>query len=750
MAEDQIPQEVDSKIDESLGDNAPSKQRRSRKVKGRTYQVIGDSKIPVAKASGKVWKSRMNQGKKHTEDVREAWSEAIRYFENDQLGHRQGQQHGSGNTRGNKQLNDNITETENVVFANVTTMVPALYARNPEAEFTSNVESRKRLATITERLVNALGSRKAAPGINIKPKAKRCVVTCLLTNRAWIKIGWTFKQESSEQALADLADLAKQLEKAKDAKKIVEIEGKLEALENTIDILRPSGPFATVKSPFEIIVDPNAKEIDLTDAKWLIEEDIIPTSFILAMYATKKGNEYKSIYSPTHIMKATLEGDENQDNQSESFSLFDTDKDKMNDFGFSDEESFERAKMTKVYKVWDRVTQRVLMYNSKDWTWPIWVWDNPLQLDTFFPFYPLTFFESPNGPLTKGEVSYYLDQQDAINEITDEARRTRLWARRNIFFNESLINKEDAEAILSGNDGTARGIKVPPDTPLNSLVFSIPPPSIQYQEMFNKEGHYTAIDRISSVGTVLRGEQFKTNTNKAAVAANSQAANMRVDEKADQIEDWMGQIYWGIAQLCLMNMPVEQVVALIGDEAQEEWTNMSVEEISQLSMQVVGGSTKKPTSAAKKEEALEFGQVLGQFVSAAPGPVLTMMFQVMEKAFDEVTMREEDWTALKETIAQQAQQGQGQPQGQPQEQQPQQAPPPDAGTASPEQLQELLAQLPPEIKQQVASAIQSGVSPKEALAAAIQQLQGQQQQQAQPQQQPQPQPQPQQIPQQIQ
>lgn len=739
--EDEIPQEVDSKIDESLGEAAPRRNRKRKKEP--VYQVIGDSKIPVSKAAGKVWKSRVGQAKKHTQEVQEAWSEAIRYFENDQLGHREAKEHSSGNTRGNQKLNDNITETENVVFANVTTMVPALYSRNPEAEFTANVDERKRLATIIERLVNAIGGKKSAPGINLKPKAKRCVVTCLLTNRAWMKIGWTFKQESSEQALADLEDLAKQLEKAKDAKKIVEIEGKLDALENTIDILRPSGPFAAVKTPFEVMVDPNAKEIDLSDAKWVVEEDIIPTSFILAMYASKKGNEFRSIYAPTHVMKATLEGDENQDNQGETFSLYDTDKDRMNDFGFSDTEAFEKAKMTKVYKVWDRVTQRVLMYNSQDWTWPIWVWDNPLQLDTFFPFYALTFFESPEGPLTKGEVSYYLDQQDAINEITDEARRTRLWARRNIFYNESMINREDAEAVLSGNDGTARGIKLPPDTKMGDLVFSIPPPSIQFQQMFDKEGHYTAIDRISSVGTVLRGEQFKTNTNKAAVAANSQAANMRVDEKADQIEDWMGQIYWGIAQLCLMNMPVEQVVQLIGTEAQEVWENMSPEEVSALSMTVVGGSTKKPTSAAKKEEALEFGQVLGQFVNAAPGPVLTMMFQVMEKAFDEVTMREEDWTALKEAIAQQAQQGQGQGQGQAQPQQPQG---PDAGTASPEQLQELLAQLPPEIKQQVASAIQSGVSPKEALAAAIQQLQAQQQQQQQqpPQQQQLP-PQPQQI-----
>jgi hypothetical protein len=737
MAEDQIPEDVDANIDASLGDAAPTKRSRRKKIQP-SYQVVGDSKIPVSKATGKMWKSRVSQAKSHTEGVRESWAEAIRYFENDQLSHRVADEFASGNTLGNQRLNANITETENVVFANVTTMVPALYARNPEAEFTSNVEANKRLATITERLVNVIGSRKAPPGINLKPKAKRAVVTCLLTNRAWIKIGWTTRQESSEKALNDLETLAKQLEKAKDIKKIVEIEGKISALEEAIDILQPSGPSATVKSPFEIHIDPNAKEIDLSDAKWLIEEDIIPTEFILAKYATKKGKteEFRSIYQPTHVMKVQQGEDNNhEDNSADNFSIFEEGKDSAKSFGFNDEISFEKAKMTKVYKVWDKVTRRMLMFNSKDWTWPIWVWDDPLQLDTFFPFFPLTFFESPNGPLTKGEVSFYLDQQDAINEITDESRRVRRWARRNIFYNKNVLSQEDATAVLNGDDGTARGLDVPIDTKLNEVIGSVPPPSIQFEKMFDKESFYRAIDRISSVGTVMRGEQFKTNTNKSAVQANQQAANMRIDEKSDQIEDWIGAIYWGIAQLCLMHMPVEEVISLVGEEAQEVWKNMAPDEIRSLSQQVVGGSTKKPTSAAKKEEALEFGQVLGQFVNAAPGPVLKVMLQVMEKAFDEVTMREEDWAELQQALDQQegAQQGQGQGQGQGQPTNGQAGP--DVASASPEQLQELLAQLPPEIKQQVQSAIQSGVSPQKALQAAMQQAQQQQPQQppAQPQ-----------------
>ena len=719
MAEEIIPQDVDATIDASLGDSAP--RRKSRKRKDPTYKVVGDSKIPVSKVTGKVWKSRVSQVMKHTQNVREAWSEAIRYYENDQLNHRQGQEHASGNRLGNRKLNENITETENIVFANVTTMVPALYARNPEAEFTSNTETNAQLATVVERLVNVLGSRKASPGVNLKPKAKRCVVTTLLTNRSWIKIGWTPKQESSDQALLDLEKLSKGLEKAKDSKTIVEIEGQISALEESIDILQPSGPFVKVKSPFQVLVDPNAKEIDLSDASWVIEEEMLPTEFILAKYArkTKGSKEYKSIYQPTHVMKATLEGDDGID-KAENFSIFSNEKEETaKSFGFMDEESFDKAKMTKVYIVWDKVTRRVLMFNSNDWTWPIWVWDDPLQLDIFFPYYPLTFFESPNGPLTKGEVSYYLDQQDAINEITDEMRRARKWARRNIFFNTNVISQEDAQAVLNGDDGTARGLNIPPDMRIADVIGSVPPPSLQFDKIFDKEGVYRATDRISSVSTVMRGEQFKTNTNQQAVQANVGASNMRVDEKSDQIEDWIGQIYWGIAQLCLMNMDRETVVSLIGEPG-AEWQNMTAAEISTLSHTVVGGSTQKPTSAAKKEEALEFGQVLGQFVNAAPGPVLKVMLQVMEKAFDEVTMREEDWQELIQAIEQQ--QGGGEGQGQ--------ASGPDVGSASPDQLKQILAQLPPEAKQQVQSAIESGVSPQKALQGAMQQAS--QQQSAQP------------------
>ena len=165
MAEDPtIPTDVENNIDISIG--SPKKASKKRKP---TYQVVGDSKIPVALAQGKLWKSRLAQSKKAMSGISDTWEQAISYYDNDQLSHRSltSGDH-AGNSIGSQRLNNQVTETENVVFSNITTMVPALYARNPAAEFTSSNEAHKPLATMIERLVNVIGQRKASPGIKLE------------------------------------------------------------------------------------------------------------------------------------------------------------------------------------------------------------------------------------------------------------------------------------------------------------------------------------------------------------------------------------------------------------------------------------------------------------------------------------------------------------------------------------------------------------------------------------------------------
>jgi len=55
--------------------------------------------------------------------------------------------------------------------------------------------------------------------------------------------------------------------------------------------------------------------------------------------------------------------------------------------------------------------------------------------------------------------------------------------------------------------------------------------------LFNKEPILNTINRISNTSDALRGTQFKTNTNEAAVQSYQDAARMSVGSKIDVIED---------------------------------------------------------------------------------------------------------------------------------------------------------------------------------------------------------------------
>lgn len=715
MAEEDIP-EIRSALNEAGVDVKPNRQKYVP-----TYKVVGSTKIPVSSSMGKLWSSRKDQAeaRRRSTGVEQSWDEAIMYHKNDQMSHRNdGSSDESGNRVISRRLNNKFSETENVVFSNTSSLVPAIYSKNPQAEFTVTDEQDRPIATILERLVNTIAHRRSAPGVNLKPKARRCVVMTTLTNRSYLEIGYTFKDQSSEQAMQDLRMLSESLAKARDKKEIERIEGQLMALEKRIDLLQPAGPWLKFRRPHQVLIDPDAQDDDLSDANWIMICDYLSTEFIKAVYSEhkKSHNEYRLVYQPTHVLKVGDGASGGVDDDINNFSLL-QDGAESKSYGYSDEDTYRRAQRTKVWYVWDRVTRRVYLFNDKDWTWPIWVWDDPYRLDTFFPLFPLSFYTDPEGGEAKGEVTYYLDQQDAINEINDEERRARQWARRNIMFNRNMISRDDVERFLKGDDGTAVGVSLPEGATMADAVFSATPPSMQFAQLFDPTRKFAAIDRISSVTDIMRGAQFKTNTTNQAIAEYNQTQSVRLEEKIDALEDMLGSVYWAIAQLCLQFMDVDAVASLLGEQSRAQWRNMAPSEIqSRLSARVIGGTSVKPTSQAKKQEALQMGQILGQFASATPAAVVVAL-KVFEQAFDELVIKEEDWRFISQSIEQQLQRGNSQAG----------TTPSGDGTTSDQlgQIEQLVDGLPQQAKQALGQAIAQGVPVREAVTRIVEALQQQ-------------------------
>jgi hypothetical protein len=712
------------------------------------YRVIADSKIAVSSQRGKLWKSRKKSCQKAMKDISSAWDEAIRYYNHDQSSHRDGTDPDhAGNRYVAKRLNDKFSSTENIVYSNVNAQLPELYAKDPDINFTSGASSDDEkwqessgLARALEKLINVLFSMKVSPGVGLKTKAKKATVIALLTNRVWFEVGYTQKEQSSDQALQDLQTLSSEITAADDQEDIREAEGALRALEEKVEFLQPSGPNLHLRMPHQVLIDPDSQDPWLSDAQWVMIEDMMPTDYINAVFGEPKdpGNPDDettvSVYDATHI----LDGGGSADDEQESFSLFDDKKD-YNAYGFDDRDTFNKAKRTKVWRVWDRSTRRLELYSDKNWAWPIWVWDDPFQLDSFFPLTPLWFHENPISQYAKGEVSYYLDQQDQINEINDERRRSLLWARRNIFYDKNKVQKDEIEKILKGAEPSATPIDVPEGMKGTDMIFAIAPPSMNFQQLFDKKDLYASIDRIAATNDMMRGEQFKTNTTNKAIDYYSTMGNMRMDERLDAIEDCIGDVGWKLAQMCLRFMPAEVVQQLIGIDVSQVWKPMdTIHDYNKLSLTVTGGSTQKLSTQAKKQEAVQVGQILSQFSRAAPASVLKVTLRLFSEAFDDMEIRQEDWDAITEEAGKVLAQGAPQqPGGMPNGAQPQTPgaqppggppgngmPPGGVGGNPIAEVAAALSSLPPQLLKALGMMLAQGVPPQ-AILQHLQQTQAQ-------------------------
>src|SRR5215469_2238352 len=700
------------------------------------YKAMPDSRIPVSSKRGGIWKSRRDVSIKSMQDLVDAWDEAIRYYNHDQSDHRDGISSGyrnrwgkvSGNRNIARRLNEMFSSTENIVFSNVSAQVPELYAKNPIVSVTTEPSANPTdeqvgdaFAHALEKFINNLFSMKDAPGVNIKQKAKRNVLMTLLTNMSWFEVGYTKKDKSSEQAMQDLVALSKQLEQAEDDEEIREVEGKLMALEEKVEFLQPSGPYVRVRYPHQVLRDPNSSDPQLSDCNWLMIEDMLPTMYINAIFAIEQpdSEEAVSIYEPTHVLN---NGDSTGDPDQE-YSLFQKTDNNYNAYGFETKEAFDKACMTKVWYVWDKVTRRLEMYADNDWKWPIWVWDDPYQLQGFFPLTPLWFHDNPVAVYAKGEVSYYLDQQDQINEINDERRRALYWARRNLFYNKnSGLTQETIDRVLKGPDATATPLDVPEGVDPMKMIFAIPPPSMQFMQLFDKKDLYQSVDRITAANEVERGGEFKTNTTNKAIDYYSTMGNLRMDMRLDAIEDALGDVGWKLAQLCMRFMDATTVQQLIGMDVSAFWRPLdNLRDYTQMSVTIVGGSTQKLTTQQKKQEAVQVGQMLSQYVRAAPATALKVTFDMMSKAFDDFIISKSDWDAIAAETQQMAQSQTGGAPGQPQPGVSGQAPPgsgpppgpPQAGGGVIAAVVQALGQLPPPVLQAIGSALAQGVPPQQ-------------------------------------
>jgi hypothetical protein len=726
-------------------DGNMSKQEAEQPVYDRVYQVYADTRIPVSKSVGKMWNSRWKEIKNQLKQngTIDRWKEVVAYYQNDH-GAMANKTEGLHNIGSGRETEKKFL-SENMVFANASALVPATYTKNPDVEITSEKgEADEQKVDLFEKLIDVLFTRKQAPGINIKPKAKRVVLTTTLTNVGYLELSYVQKENGSEAALQEIEALSKQLQEAKTINDVQEIEGKLQALEEKITLLAPAGPKCRVRRPDLVFVDPAAEDGDIPSANFVIIGDYIRTDYLRAMYGTKDENgEWKSIYKPTHVLSGEKDM-QGHDDEINNFTLLSDDGEEHEKYGYKTKDDFKSSCHTLCWYVWDKITRRVYLFNDCDWSWPVWVWDDPYKLSRFFPIFALTYTTDPYEMYARSEVMYYLDHQDELNTINNERARMRRWASSKVWIDSNAVkDKTQIESFL-GDDSKdlVHSIDLPDGKKIGDIMGTFPAPSTAFEQLFDAKPIMEGINRLSSVTPVLQNVQYKTNTTNKAIESYESSTQMRLDEKIDAIEEFLGDIGNALLELCVQFMTEDEVNNLLGADFVKNcggWTeNINVDEFNRTyNLRVVGGSTLKPTSKVKKEQVMNLGQVLGQFANASPG-IIIVLLKAIERAFkDDFVLTPQDWQIITQSTMQQLQRGsaaQGGEQGQPQAQggQPQQG---EQGAQLEQvmaQVEEVVNALPVQAKQFLGEGIAKGVPLKELMMQIMQAAQQQQTQQPQP------------------
>lgn len=675
------------------------------------FRIYEGSRVAVGKAVGQIWKRRLDAAMKAYQATTDVWDQVIRYYNNSQ-------DKSIVTPRGVFKRGD---ETENVIFSNTNITLPAIYSKDPDVTCSTGDDADQPFCDALEKLLNVLFRRKDK--LNAKPKIKKAAGLGLLTNYGVLKLDNVLKDDSREYAAQEMQRLTDQLGKVTDTKDAERLYGEMEALESQMEMLEPSGPKLKNVLPANLIIDPHAELPDGSDAQWMIERIFYATAALNARFTKESDDDDVGVgsrvlvYKPTH--KAIFSEGTGDRDDGLGMVMQELGVNPSGD-GSSDDERTAYINMyyTECYLVWDKTFRRIMLFHRDDWAWPLWVWDDMHNLTRFFPYFIIGFSLSTGGTVSVGETAYYLDQQDKINDIHRQLSKIRRAVFTFFVYNSEVVDPEEAKkfiAALRGDQQTQEfliGVKAG-DQPVSKMIEAIMPPSLSkdFEMLFSTQPVLDSINRISNTSDALRGVQFKTNTNVAAVNTYQESMRLSVGSKVDVVEDVVADIAIAMAELCIQFMSQEEVVGLIGERLAQGWQQMSVEQFNATySVEVVAGSMEKPNSVFKKKEAVQISQAVGQFAQAAPGATLRIMLRVLEQAFSEVVIKKEDWDALDAEIEAATRKGVSEPSAG------------GAGSGQDELLQQA-QNLPPEVKQKIMEMRSQGAPAQEIVQFIQQQVQ---------------------------
>lgn len=513
--------------------------------------------------------------------------------------------------------NDFYTKRANLIHGTITSILPNIYARNPEisAQPTHRAQNLKLFCQTLETVTN-----RHLEQADLKGRAKASVRSALTTSFGAVKVMYQRdirKDPIIQSRINDTQDNILQIEalitEIEDPEQRGSLESKREELKQLLDSLNEKVEVTASEGLVidrvltdNLLIDPSVVEFfDYRDADWIAQ--IVPMKKDRAEAVYKK----RLAGAKSYVEGASMGGGGSDDRRLASGNSDDGDGDKQ----------------IAIIEIWDKVTQRVYtMAEGCDF----WLRDpySPTGVgERWYPFFLLPFqlvdgqFVGPSlVDLTEKLQAEHNEARDKYNQHRDLCKPG--WVAGGDISEKSIKRYTDSEigeiTIIDTEGKPLAQVIQPRQHPaIDPAVYDTAPVRYDWEQVTGMQD--------AARSTVVRP---KTATEASIM---QQSLSGRVSEFRDQVEDWLQEISQYAAQILLMELTPPQVERIMGphgvkmisaggqeiqvEDRSYDWPEMSREEVfDMVEMKIRAGTTGAPDKLEAQENWIKVQPLIADLI----------------------------------------------------------------------------------------------------------------------------------------
>ena len=473
----------------------------------------------------------------------------------------------------------------NYMFSISRTVIPSIYARNPEVYAMVRPRTHPMYGKITTELLNyQIGELK------LKREARRAILDAFFCGIGWVKLGFAPALRRKQRKVLNLSGEELDIESA-----LSEIFGEVPSEEqDQAENMAATQPFIRRVAPRYVIVDPLCTNMD--DCRYIIHR------ILKTVDQVKRSDRYDK--SATEFIQGTT-------SVSEAKTLLEV----GSRGNISKEKTFADEDLVYVYEIWDRENNRLItmdshnikMYtgkllgNSKKW---------PYKAEGY-PFIPIVFNDDPDRLVGIPDMRVWRNPTQAMNFVNTFQYAHASRGARKFLLEKGLMDDDEIAKLEDGRDmafafvnGDPRSIVPLPDAPMSPDIYNLR--EVLRYELNNMSG--LTENRKGGAGD-------KTATEATIIESRSQ---VRDNDRVNQVEDFILNVVSYLHKLDQEFLSAEYVSFLTSDEAMLLWEEQS-EEVLNADVQL----TIRSGSGAfiSKDMLIQHLLALGREFGAAMDPL---------------------------------------------------------------------------------------------------------------------------------